>query len=61
VAYEKRSRGIMLPVYSPGVGVQGGDARAAVESGADYLIVGRSIVESKDPAKSAEKIRSSAG
>jgi orotidine-5'-phosphate decarboxylase len=61
VAYEKRSRGISLPVYSPGVGVQGGDAKMAVESGADYLIVGRSIVESKDPKKAAEKLRALAG
>lgn len=61
VAYEKRSRGIALPVYSPGVGVQGGDAKMAVEAGSDYLIVGRSIVESKDPKKAAEKLRSLAG
>jgi orotidine-5'-phosphate decarboxylase len=61
VAYEKRSRGIALPVYSPGVGVQGGDAKMAVEAGADYLIVGRSIVESKDPVRAAEKLRSLAG
>ncbi len=47
-------------IYSPGVGAQGGDAEAAVKAGADYLIVGRSIVEAKDPAKTAGQIRDSA-
>jgi orotidine-5'-phosphate decarboxylase len=45
-----------LPVYSPGVGAQGGDAQQAVSSGSDYLIVGRSIVESKQPGKAAKEL-----
>jgi orotidine-5'-phosphate decarboxylase len=48
-----------LPVYSPGVGAQGGDAAQAVRSGADYLIIGRSIVEAKQPAKVAKEIQDS--
>lgn len=48
-----------VPVYSPGVGAQGGDAEAAVKAGAEYLIVGRVIVEAKDAARVAEKIRAS--
>jgi orotidine-5'-phosphate decarboxylase len=48
-----------LPVYSPGVGAQGGDAAQAIRSGADYLIIGRSIVEAKQPAKVAKEIRDS--
>ena len=43
-------------IISPGVGVQGGSARAALAAGADYLIVGRSITESPNPAASAEAI-----
>ncbi len=46
-----------LPVYSPGVGVQGGDAAQAIKNGADYLIIGRSIVEAKQPAKVAREIQ----
>jgi orotidine-5'-phosphate decarboxylase len=43
-------------IFSPGVGVQGGDARRAFEAGSDYLIVGRSITEAKDPARSVDAI-----
>jgi orotidine-5'-phosphate decarboxylase len=46
-----------LPVYSPGVGAQGGDAEQAIKNGADYLIIGRSIVEVKQPAKAAKEIQ----
>ena len=49
-----------VPIYSPGVGAQGGDAEEAVKAGAEYLIVGRAIVEAKDPARTAEQIRASA-
>jgi orotidine-5'-phosphate decarboxylase len=45
-----------LPVYSPGVGAQGGDAEQAIKNGADYLIIGRSIVESRQPARAAKEI-----
>jgi orotidine-5'-phosphate decarboxylase len=43
-------------ILSPGVGFQGGDARKALAAGSDYLIVGRSIVESKDPVRSVEAL-----
>ncbi len=49
-----------VPIYSPGVGAQGGDAEASVKAGAEYLIVGRAIVEAKEPARTAEQIRASA-
>ena len=45
-----------LPIYSPGVGVQGGDAKQAIKAGARYLIVGRSIYDASDPANSAKTI-----
>ena len=49
-----------VPIYSPGVGAQGGDIEATVKAGAHYLIVGRTIVEAKDTAKKAEQIRDAA-
>lgn len=44
-------RGIVggLQIVTPGVGAQGGDAGKAIANGADALIVGRSIYESKEP------------
>ena len=46
-----------LPIYSPGVGAQGGDARIAAEAGATYLIVGRAIYGSPDPEGAAMGLR----
>ncbi|MBD3159810.1 MAG: orotidine 5'-phosphate decarboxylase [Candidatus Lokiarchaeota archaeon] len=47
-----------MPILSPGVGAQGGDAKTAIESGASYVIVARSIVNADDPASVAESIAS---
>ena len=44
-------------IYSPGVGTQGGDPKKALESGANFLIVGRTIFNAKDPVKEAEKLQ----
>lgn len=49
-----------VPIYSPGVGVQGGDVQSAVKAGARYLIVGRTIVNALDPAAVARQIREEA-
>ncbi|MCX8170716.1 MAG: orotidine 5'-phosphate decarboxylase [Candidatus Bathyarchaeota archaeon] len=46
-----------VPIYSPGVGVQGGDLERAILAGAHYLIIGRSIVEVKEPAEAARRLR----
>jgi orotidine-5'-phosphate decarboxylase len=43
-------------IVSPGVGAQGGFARDAILAGADYLIVGRSIIDADDPRKSANEV-----
>jgi orotidine-5'-phosphate decarboxylase len=44
-----------VKVISPGVGAQGGSALSAIKSGADYVIVGRSIYIG-DPVKNVKKI-----
>lgn len=44
-------------IYSPGVGTQGGDATKAIQSGSDYLIVGRTILNAKNPIIEAKKLQ----
>jgi orotidine-5'-phosphate decarboxylase len=51
--------GDRVPIFSPGVGVQGGSLKEAFAAGAKYAIVGRSIYESQDPARSANDLRRS--
>ena len=46
-----------LPIFSPGVGAQGGNANKAVEAGATYLIIGRGIYASPDPKGAAMAFR----
>ncbi len=46
-------------IFSPGVGTQGGDAKVGALSGADFLIVGRTITDSPDPLAALRKLRPS--
>ncbi|MCL2642198.1 MAG: orotidine 5'-phosphate decarboxylase [Candidatus Bathyarchaeota archaeon] len=48
--------GEKVPIYSPGVGSQGGSAQDAVKAGATYLIVGREIISAENPAAVARKL-----
>lgn len=45
-----------LKIISPGIGTQGGDVGAAIANGADYLIVGRSVVNADDPKEEVKKM-----
>jgi orotidine-5'-phosphate decarboxylase len=45
-----------IKVITPGVGAQGGSAREALNAGADYIIVGRTIYGSEDPREAARKL-----
>ncbi len=49
--------GDRIPIFSPGIGAQGGEIASAVEAGARYLIVGRVITGSENPATSARRVR----
>jgi orotidine-5'-phosphate decarboxylase len=46
-----------LPIYSPGLGKQGGDIAKAANNGTNFFIIGRSIIESKDPLYVVKKIQ----
>ncbi len=59
IAEIKQILGQNVAIYSPGVGAQGGAAETAIKSGANYLIVGREITNSGDPAKVASMLSDS--
>jgi orotidine-5'-phosphate decarboxylase len=42
-----------VPIYSPGVGAQGGSLEACLAAGTTYPIIGRAIVEAEDPGRAA--------
>jgi orotidine-5'-phosphate decarboxylase len=48
--------GEKVPIYSPGIGTQGGSAETAIKAGTNYLIVGREIISAENPADTARKL-----
>jgi orotidine-5'-phosphate decarboxylase len=46
-----------LDIYSPGVGTQGGDAKTILSSGSNYIIDGRTILNSKNPKAVVKKLQ----
>jgi orotidine-5'-phosphate decarboxylase len=56
IAEVKAVLGDNVPIYSPGVGAQGGSAVNALKAGANYLIVGREITMAENPAEAAMKL-----
>ncbi|MHA2140416.1 MAG: orotidine 5'-phosphate decarboxylase [Candidatus Thorarchaeota archaeon] len=48
--------GTDIPIISPGIGAQGGKAREAIDAGASYVIVARTIVNADNPGDIAATI-----
>ena len=45
-----------IPIYSPGVGTQGGNPKLAITNGSNYLIIGRSILRSRNQQKTLSNL-----
>ncbi|NND85870.1 MAG: orotidine-5'-phosphate decarboxylase [Nitrosopumilus sp.] len=57
IKYCHKKAGKKLNIFSPGIGTQGGDAKNVINSGTDYLIVGRTILNSKNPVSVAKELQ----
>ena len=51
----KEILGTSMPIFSPGVGTQGGDIVRSRKAGTDYFIIGRSITTAENPGKVAKE------
>ena len=57
IQYCSKQAGKNLSIFSPGVGTQGGNASEVISSGTNYLIVGRTILNSKNPVAVAKELQ----
>jgi orotidine-5'-phosphate decarboxylase len=57
ISYCHKQAGKKLNIYSPGVGTQGGNASEVISAGTDYLIVGRTILNAKNPIEVAKELQ----
>jgi orotidine-5'-phosphate decarboxylase len=57
IQYCAKKAGKNLSIFSPGVGIQGGNANKVVSAGTNYLIVGRTILNAKNPISVAKKLQ----
>ncbi len=57
ISHCKKQSGKKLDIFSPGVGTQGGNAKEVISAGSDYLIVGRTILNAKNPIDVAKSLQ----
>ena len=57
IQYCSKKAGKNLSIFSPGVGTQGGNATEVISSGTNYIIVGRTILNSKNPVAVAKELQ----
>ena len=56
IKFCKHKVGKKVQIYSPGIGTQGGNPSKAKKLGSDFLIVGRTILNAKNPVQVAKKL-----
>jgi len=56
IQYCSQKTGKNLSIFSPGVGTQGGNANEIISAGTNYLIVGRTIINAKNPVNVAKEL-----
>ncbi|MFQ5572807.1 MAG: orotidine-5'-phosphate decarboxylase [Nitrosopumilaceae archaeon] len=56
IRYCKKKAKNNLEIYSPGIGTQGGKIKNVLNAGTDFFIVGRTILNAKDPVSVAKKL-----
>ena len=56
ISHCKNTAKSKLSIFSPGVGTQGGSASKAKKLGSDFLIVGRTILNSNNPLETIKKL-----
>jgi len=56
IRYCKKKTKNNLSIYSPGIGTQGGKIKSALNAGTDFFIVGRTILNAKNPISVAKKL-----
>jgi orotidine-5'-phosphate decarboxylase len=57
IQYCSKKAGKNLSIFSPGVGTQGGNANEVISAGTNYLIVGRTILNAKNPINVAKELQ----
>ncbi len=58
IQYCSKKAGKKLSIFSPGVGTQGGSANKVISAGTNYLIVGRTILNAKNPVSVVKELQS---
>ena len=57
IQYCSKKAGKNLSIFSPGVGTQGGNANEVISAGTNYLIVGRTILNAKNPVNVTKELQ----
>ena len=57
IQFCSKKAGKKLSIFSPGVGTQGGKANEVISAGTNYLIVGRTILNAKNPVIVAKELQ----